>query len=301
LNGARSFRAGPAALIEISGRDRESFLQGQCTNDVLRLAPGEVAHAAALSPKGKLLADFRVGRLDPLRILTSPGRGELLAAHLRKYAVFQDVRIEDLAEGFRLVEVFGGGPPLPEPAPGRIFETTFAGRPVQVWPPFFETSSSWLVAGDDAPAVEAALPSLAAPVSANEAEALRIEAGRPEYGRDMDDSNLPDEIGMDDAISTTKGCYVGQEIVARLRTYGRVNRRLVGWTFSSGWLPAPGTALARPGRPEAELGRLTSSVLSPRFGAIGLGFALRDVAEGETLCSPDDESKTARAGPKTRS
>ena len=94
------------------------------------------------------------------------------------------------------------------------------------------------------------------------AEILRVEAGRPRFGTDMDSGNLPDEVGMDDAISTTKGCYVGQEVVARLRTYGRVNRRLVSFRFPEGPIGA-GEVLRRsdeetPSRTEA--GRVTSSV-----------------------------------------
>ena len=300
MSGAARFRTAPAAVIEIAGRDREAFLQGQCTNDVLRLEPGGVARAAALSPKGKLLADFRVARIDPLRILAAPGRGEALAAHFRKYAVFQDVRIEQ-AGASHLFEIFGAGGPLPEPAPGRVAVSQFAGRPVEIWPPFFETSASWLVAAADAPEIEAALSSAGERISDGEAEALRVEAGRPEYGRDMDDSNLPDEIGMDDAISTTKGCYVGQEIVARQRTYGRVTRRLVGLSFAEDWLAPAGCRLVRPREPGREAGRVTSAVWSPRFGAIGLGFVVLGVEDGDVLRAADDESKTARVGPKKRS
>jgi folate-binding protein YgfZ len=243
--------------------------------------------AAALTPKGKLLADFRVARADTLRLLLSPGRAEPLAAHLSKYAVFQDVRIEDRSREFRLVELFGEFPPALAVATG------------EVWPPFFETSASLLVPQGDAAAVEAALSGHAARITAEEAESLRIEAGRPEYGRDMDESNLPDEVGMDDAISTAKGCYVGQEIVARLRTYGRVARRLVRWSFSGG-LPPAGSVLVRPGEPGKVLGRVTSAVLSPRRGAIGLGYAGRDVSEGETLNVRDDPTMTARAEPVRR-
>jgi folate-binding protein YgfZ len=103
----------------------------------------------------------------------------------------------------------------------------------------------------------------------------------------MDSSNLPDEVGMDDAISTTKGCYVGQEVVARLRTYGRVNRRLVRFRFEGGPIE-PGTALRRPEEKapaRVEAGRVTSSAVSPALGPIGLGFAFRDVASGDRLTS----------------
>ena len=117
----------------------------------------------------------------------------------------------------------------------------------------------------------------------------------------MDDSNLPDEIGMDDAVSTAKGCYVGQEIVARQRTYGRVTRRLAGLSFAEGWIPPAGCRLLRPQEPGREAGRVTSAARSPRFGAIGLGFVALGVEDGDVLRSADDESKTARVGPKNRS
>ena len=294
------FRTRPAPLLEIGGKDREAFLQGQCTNDVLRLAPGEVMRAAALSPKGKLIADFRVARRENLRILTAPGGIDSLAQHLKKYAVFQDVRI-DVRGGFTLFEIFGRAETLPEARIGSVVEADVGGSTVEIWPPFFETSAAWIAPAGSSPAIEKALAEAATRISEEGAEVLRIEAGRPEYGRDMDETNLPDEIGMDDAISTTKGCYVGQEIVARLRTYGRVNKRLVGFSFTKDWLPPAGSVLVRRGEAEKELGRVTSSAMSPRFGAIGLGFAFRDVGEGEELCLRGDESKTARVESKSRS
>jgi folate-binding protein YgfZ len=123
------------------------------------------------------------------------------------------------------------------------------------------------------------------PLSESEAEALRIRAGRPRFGQDMDDANLPDEVGIEAAISRTKGCYVGQEIVARLATYGRVNRRLVGFRFPQGAIPS-GTALSHPD-PAASAkiawGRVTSSVAESAIGPIGLGFAFRDVPVGGRL------------------
>ena len=105
--------------------------------------------------------------------------------------------------------------------------------------------------------------------------------------KSADNSHFPDEVGLDAAISTTKGCYVGQEIVARTRTYGRVNRRLVGFRFPDGPLDA-GTLLKRPDESEPgkiERGRVTSAVVSPVFGAIGLGYAFRDVPAGARLIS----------------
>jgi folate-binding protein YgfZ len=111
----------------------------------------------------------------------------------------------------------------------------------------------------------------------------------------MDSTNLPDEVGMDDAISPTKGCYVGQEVVARLRTYGRVNRRLVSFRFPEGPIAA-GDSLRLPDEEKpskVSAGRVTSSVHSPRFGAIGLGYAFRDVAPGARLVSDTNSALSA--------
>jgi folate-binding protein YgfZ len=129
------------------------------------------------------------------------------------------------------------------------------------------------------------------------AEILRVEAGRPRFGLDIDGTNLPDEAGLATAISATKGCYVGQEIVARRRTYGRMNRRLVGFRFPDGPVPT-GTPLSRPdsseGAPQkAEAGRVASSVVSPRFGPIGLGFAFHDIPVGGRLVSSLDPRRSA--------
>jgi folate-binding protein YgfZ len=133
-----------------------------------------------------------------------------------------------------------------------------------------------------------------------EAEALRIEAGRPAFGRDIGPENLPDEAGLADAISATKGCYVGQEIVARRRTYGRMNRRLVGYRFPDG-LVAPDAVLSRPDVPperdRTEAGRVTSAAVSSRFGPIGLGFAFHDVPLGARLVTREAPRRAAVVSP----
>ena len=145
--------------------------------------------------------------------------------------------------------------------------------------------------------LDAALAAAGSRLVAEEtAEILRVEAGRPRFGQDADESNLPDEIGLRAAISTTKGCYVGQEIVARLRTYGRVNRRLVGLRFPSGALAA-GTVILDPEKPELELLRVSSSVVSPRLGPIGLGLAFRDIADGAGVPVPDGSGRVALLTP----
>ena len=114
------------------------------------------------------------------------------------------------------------------------------------------------------------------------AEILRVEAGRPRLGKDADDTHMPEEVGLSSAISATKGCYVGQEVVARHGTYGRVNHRLVGFRIPSPPVPE-GTAFPDPRKPDHELARITSVVVSPRFGTIGLGLAFRRLRDGDSL------------------
>jgi folate-binding protein YgfZ len=275
-----------ASVIDIGGKDRVAFLQGQSTNDIVKLPEGESCRAASLNPKGHLLAEFRVKKLpDRLRILTEKDRQASLLAHLRKYAVFQDVSFQESVGDWQMFDFAGAISPRP------------SGIEIDVWPAYFEWAESWLIRREEAGAARDALPRDVRALTPEEAEVARIESGRPLWGRDMDESNLPDEVGMDDAISTTKGCYVGQEIVARLRTYGRVTRRLAGLEFEGGFVPPRGSVLLRHGAPDVA-GEVTSTALSVRFGAIGLGFVRRDVDEAEFLELRDHPGRRARVAPK---
>ncbi|MDQ2871418.1 MAG: hypothetical protein M3S32_11780 [Acidobacteriota bacterium] len=279
--GLFAYRVRPAAMLDVTGADRAAFLQGQITQDVRRAEAGEVVPAAGLTPKGKLLFVARlIGLPDRLRLLLPAASRETVAAHLAKYAVFQRVAIEDRSWDFARIGIVGGPPAAPNAPDGWLS-----------LPGEYEFSSELLVPTADRDEACRRLEDAGA-FSSDEgsAEVLRVEAGRPRFGQDANETNLVDEVGLADAISTTKGCYVGQEIVARLRTYGRVNRRLVGFRFPEAAL-APGTILKRadgPDFPEGgkiEMGRVTSAVVSPTFGAIGLGFAFRDVAAGDRLVS----------------
>jgi len=271
---AHRFR--PGAVVDVTGDDRVAFLQGQLTQEMRGLAPGETRPAAALTPKGKILFVARaVGWDDRVRLLVPDSARELALGHLRKYAVFTKVGIEDRSQDFLRLGLYG-------PDASRL---TFP-HDVHRLPGEGEFSAELLAPAARRGELEELLESAgSAEVPEETAEVLRVEAGRPRFGADMDSSNLPDEVGMDAAISETKGCYVGQEVVARLRTYGRVNRRLVGFRFPEGPVAA-GATLARaeeetPSRTEA--GRVTSAALSPDFGPIGLGYAFRDVPTGGRL------------------
>ena len=259
-----------SGAIAVSGTDRSAFLQGQLTQDVRGLEPGASRLTAGLTPKGKLLYfGSLVAEADRFLLLLPLDAVAAAVAHLSRYAVFQKATVRDVSADYARFAVYGPGAAglrLPDGA------RTLPG--------------AWDIAGEILAPRTLRADALAALASAGSVEmppetalVLRIEAGRPRVGIDTDASTLPDEVGLEAAISTTKGCYVGQEIVARLRTYGRVSRRLVGFRFAGEPLP-PGTAFPDPRKPGHDLGRVTSSALSPRFGGIGLGFAARDVEEG---------------------
>ncbi|HEY1249797.1 MAG TPA: hypothetical protein VGH97_01325 [Thermoanaerobaculia bacterium] len=272
-------------VLSIEGPDRTAFLQGQLTQDVRTLSPHLGRLAAGLTPKGKLLYFGRVWNDGERLLLLVPGDARAaVLAHLGKYAVFQKVTVRDVTDAWAVLGLYGpkassanpdaAGEPLP---PEGEFAAELLGPRAVVasWTRELELSGS--------PAVSDAT-----------AEILRVEAGRPRLGKDATDANLPDEVGLQDAISATKGCYVGQEVVARLRTYGRVNRRLVGFRFPDEPVPE-GTAFRNPEKPDSfqELARVSSAVISPRFGPIGLGLAFRDVAEGASLRDPARPERTA--------
>ena len=273
---AHRFRS--AGILDVAGEGRISFLQGQLTQEMTGLAVGECRPADGLTSKGKLLFVARVvGLEDRVRLVVPAPIRRVVLEHLQKYAVFTKVGIEDPSEEFVRVVLYG-----PEASRLRL--------PVDLdrLPADREIAGEVLAPSGRRAELEALLLSAgSAEVPEETAEVLRVEAGRPRFGSDMDSTNLPDEVGMDEAISTTKGCYVGQEVVARLRTYGRVNRRLVSFRFPQGPIEA-GDLLRRPDEEtlsRIEAGRVTSSVVSPLVGAIGLGYAFRDVASGARLVS----------------
>jgi tRNA-modifying protein YgfZ len=280
-------RIRPSGILDVAGPDRESFLQGQLTQDVRGMKPGEMRPTAGLTPRGKLLFFARLQSLtDRLRLYLPAVSREPILAHLAKYAVFQKVSIADRSA--ELIRMGLYGPVDPNRSSPSAEVLLLAGEG--------ELSAELVMPAGQRELVERWLQDAGSvPVSEDAAEARRVEAGRPRFGQDADESYLADEVGLDAAVSATKGCYVGQEIVARMRTYGRVNRRLVGFRFAGG--PVPRGALLRrqgeiePGKTEA--GRVTSSVFSPRWGPIGLGYAFHDVPVGGRLVFAEDPSRSA--------
>jgi tRNA-modifying protein YgfZ len=259
------------AKFLVRGSEAPDFLQGQVSNDVEALAPGEGCYATVLNHKGKLRTDLRILRGDDWFWLDTERIGHAVLEHmLRTYSLGRDVQYEDVTGSRALYSLVG-------PA---------ARERLDVAPPEEEDS---FVTGEHGLYVATLLgvdviaaPGTALdvePVAEEAAECVRIEAGRPRLGYDMDAETMPQEAGINDrAVSFTKGCYVGQETVARLHYKGKPNRHLRGLRLGE---PAErGTEIVLG---EKVVGRLGSTCVSPRLGPIALALVRREAAPGATV------------------
>jgi aminomethyltransferase len=240
--------------LRITGTDRADFLHGQSTNDIKRLAVGENCYAAFLNAKGKMRGEGHViCQSDAFLLETSPA----LAPSLEKFIITEDVLIEDMSAALGEWLVIAGMPAdLPTDA------ATFQ-----------HALGLGVISGER----------MTATIDAEALEALRIEAGVPRWGVDMDENTIPNEAGLENrAINHGKGCYIGQETIARIKTYGHVNRRLVQLALTGQDVPARGDKIVADGR---EVGQVTSAVFSSRLGKpLALGYVRREwAATGVTL------------------
>jgi len=271
--------------LALTGSEAKSFLQGQVTNDIEGLEPGRGCYAAFLTHKGKMLGDMRVLDVgDELLLDTERVALQPLFNMIRRYKLGQDVELHKRTLELALLSLEGpdahrvaGAEDLVEEHANRRGE--IAGQPVLLVAT--DVGVDIFVPAEGAEAVRGALG--APPVSDDTAEIVRVERGRPRYGVDLDEGVIPEEAGLNErAVSFTKGCYVGQETVARLHYRGKPNRHLRGLRLSAP--AAPGDAL-RLG--EKEVGRLGSVAVSPVHGPIALALVRREASPGDTLTIGD--------------
>jgi tRNA-modifying protein YgfZ len=255
-------------VLSISGRDRATWLQGLVTNDVLALAEGQSGYAAYLTPQGRMITDMNVvARADRLLLDVPAPLAAALRDRLDGLIFAEDTQVSDVSLTMQVVEVYG-------------------------------PSTRTLIQERDA-----ALPDLPE-VDLDTFEVFRIETGIPKFLVDMTEETIPLEAGIEDrAISFTKGCYVGQEVIVRVthRGGGRVAKKLVRWRAGAlapatgGGKPsafAPGASADRSGLPgpsakilsgDRDIGRVTSAAFSPALGrVVGLGYVHRDFLEKGT-------------------
>ncbi len=270
------------AVLTLIGAEAAEFLQGQVSNDVEALAPGQGCYATLLDHKGKLRTDLRVLRLAPDRLLVDaePAGRRALAHTFEMYSLGRQVSSRDVSDEHVVLSVIGPAARerVPE-APGAeehacvegalgVYATTDVGLDV-------------IVAADREAEAREALG--LTEVDEDAAEVVRIERGRPRLLRDMDASTMPQEAGLNDrAVSFTKGCYVGQETVARLFHRGKPNRHLRGLRLEAPVEPGDPVMLG-----ERQVGSVGSTAVSPTHGPIALALIRREAEPGAEVLVGD--------------
>lgn len=294
--------------LRVNGPDRAKFLHNLTTNNVLALQPGQGAETFVTSHQGRTLgyATLHAGEQDIL-LRSDPAALDELKPHFEKYGIFDDVSwVDDTDNTFEL-HLFGraaaeilarlGADDLPEVDHHHRF-ASIDGVPIQVIRESPTGDPGWSLVGprDGLGSIESLLGRVGTElvrIEPDRFDVLRIEAGTPVFGQDVTSANLPQEIDRDDrAISFQKGCYLGQEPVARIDALGHVNKLLRGLQFGPGPVPPLGTSLVADGK---VVGTVTSSGYSERLGVpVGLGLVRRSHSEpGQVIPLGGDESRAA--------
>jgi folate-binding protein YgfZ len=278
--------------LALRGTEATTFLQGQVSNDVESLEPGTGCYAALLTPKGKMLSDLRIlDAGDELLLDTERVALQALFNAIRRAMIGFDVQLEKRTLERGLTSLIGPGAftvagvaeltEAPEHSHLESAVGDIAVRAVRT-----DTGLDLLCDSAETSALIARLEKAGAvPVSEETAEVIRVERGRPRYGVDLDDSVIPQEAGLNErAVSFDKGCYVGQETVARLHYRGKPNRHLRGLRLSG--TATSGEEIHFGNR---EVGHLGSVAESPRFGPVALALVRREVPLGVTVSVGADE------------
>jgi folate-binding protein YgfZ len=271
--------------LALTGSQTKSFLQGQVTNDVEALTPGHGCYAAFLTPKGKMLGDLRIlDASEALLLDTERVALQELFNMVRRFCIGYDVELHKRTVQSGLVSLIGpaaerviGDPGLPDAEHAHVLGALddVSARMIRT-----DLGIDLLCEADDTARLLSQLAARGVPaISEPVAECIRIERGRPRYGIDLDDAVIPQEAGLNErAVSFTKGCYVGQETVARLFYRGKPNRHLRGLRLAE---PVPpGAQVSFGGRP---VGVATSVADSPALGPIALALIRREAPPGSAV------------------
>ena len=285
--------------ICLTGQDRVRFLHGQVTNDVNALRPGQGCYAALITAKGRMQSDLKIWSLDDEILLDfEPGLTPTVSQRLEQYVISEDVQVVDVAPLYGLLSV--QGPKASEVLTSTGVSTELPEKPLTSikiadagkGDIYVMNLSRFGQAGFDLFVPVAAFDSVAQQLLSaaqshgsllcgwNASEMVRVEAGIPRFGIDMDETNIPLEAGLESrAISFNKGCYIGQEVISRIKTYSEVQKSLRGLRLPDDLpaLPQKGDKLFHNGK---EAGCITSAVSSPRLKAkIALGYVRRGMNE----------------------
>jgi folate-binding protein YgfZ len=264
-------------LIAVHGKEAVQFLDGLISNDVKTLDDGMSMLAAFPNAQGRLLAGVRVVRHgDTFLFETEEATREKVFSNLFRFTFAGDFFVEDISDNYRFVSVFGKGF-LPSTQPFIEFEAP-AGH-------------DYFIDSQDAEDFFTELQNIDAVAVPDDAyETVRIESGIPKYGVDMDETTIVPELGIDGLISYNKGCYIGQEIIARIHFRGHIAKKLTGLILSESRAEADGLPASELTTPDGKnAGRVTSAAYSPKIGKeIALGFVRYDYLADDTALSIGD-------------
>src|ERR1700687_4816213 len=298
LSGCGLYGLSWRAKIVVTGGDRVRWLNGMATNNVRDLAPGHGVYAFLLNAQGRIQADLYVfQRGDSLLVDAERGQREKILQLFDRYIIADDVEIADVSDKLTALGLSGpesrnilerAGITVPDLASLELCSPKCncacdclrctlvrgddtAGTAYQLWlaPDTLKSTSDALVAAG------------ATPVGADALELRRISLGIPKFGVDIRERDLPQETGQTRALNFTKGCYLGQEIVERIRSRGAVHRQFTAFSVE-GTLPEPGAKILGGEKDEKEVGEITSSAILPLPGgecAVALGYLRREAAE----------------------
>ncbi|MGH2983126.1 MAG: YgfZ/GcvT domain-containing protein [Solirubrobacterales bacterium] len=297
----RSMREGAGLLdrsdrgkLLVRGADAAEYLQGQLTNEIVGLDPDQGCYTALLDRKGHVVADMRVLRLSHSHAggiwLDSEATAlEPLRKHLETYKIGREVEVVDETEEWGISSLIGPGSAKvagSAPLSPEYTQHYYVRDGIEILAVATDLGLDLITRSEAAEALrEQLLASGADPVTEEAAEIVRVESGRPRFGHDFDGRTMPAEAGIvERAVDFEKGCYIGQEPVARLHYRGKPNRRLVGLRLSA---PAERGAALRLG--EREVGAIGSACVSPARGPIALAVVRREADAGDRLEVGDGE------------
>jgi len=287
--------------IRVTGSEATMFLNGLITNDVKNLAQNSWIPAVFPTVQGRLIGVVRVirGRGPEFLIDTETASHEAVLKTISKFTLAGDFKVADLTTETALLTIQGQGaaeilqkvfdPEVSDLPQNGVVETTWQNVPVTIIRASHtgEDGFDFVIDLSHAAELQKALESAGAqPIGEDTLEILRVETGIARFGVDMDETNVVPETNLDDAVSYTKGCYVGQEIIVRIKHRGHPAKKLTGLRFETDQQIEPGAIIRS--KENQEIGHVTSAVISPRLGSIGLGYVrYGHLAEG-TIVVVDD-------------
>jgi folate-binding protein YgfZ len=312
LSGCAVYDLSMRSKIVLTGSDRVRWLNGMVTNNIRDLAVGYGVYAFLLNPQGQILGDlYAYNRGESLMIESDRSQSPKLLATFDHYIIMDDVEVNDISE--KLTAIGIAGPKVREVLRAAGFEIPQL-EPLQLVDVTWRSIAVTVALGDDASVdayelwlspnqvalVRDGLTEAGATLSGTTAlELLRIAAGIPRYGQDIRERDLPQETEQQHAVHFSKGCYIGQEIVERIRSRGNVHRKFTGFEVQ-GPLPAVGAKIQGDGR---DIGEITSATSLPLAGgdrAVALGYIRREAATPGTQVQADGSQLSVAALPFSR-